>query len=67
VLLGYDMSGGHFCKHPMQSPPRDHFKRHVVPLTALNADARKKGVRIVNCSPTSAVTAFEKQPLEAFL
>jgi hypothetical protein len=67
VLLGYDMSGGHFCKHPMQNPPRDHFKRHVVPLTALNADAKKKGVRIVNCSPTSAVTAFEKQPLEAFL
>jgi hypothetical protein len=67
VMLGYDMRGGHFCEHPLQFPPQDHFKRHVQPLEALNADAKKKGVRIVNCSPSSAVTAFEKQPLEAFL
>lgn len=67
VLLGYDMTGGHFCKHPMQNPPQGHFKRHLVPLKGLNEDAKRKGVRIVNCSPTSVVTAFEKQPLEAFL
>lgn len=67
VMLGYDMTGGHFCKHPLQHPPTGHFRRHLVPLAALNEDAKKKGVRIVNCSPTSAVTAFEKQPLEAFL
>ncbi len=67
VLLGYDMQGGHFCKHPMPFPPQDHFRRHMAPLEAMAADARAKGVRIVNCSPTSAVTAFEKQPLEAFL
>lgn len=67
AMLGYDMTGGHFCPHPMQHPPKDHFRRHLVPLKALNEDAKKKGVRIVNCSPTSAVTAFEKQPLEAFL
>ncbi len=67
VLLGYDMTGGHFCKHPLQRPPADHFKRHMEPLEAMAEDAKRKGVRIVNCSPTSAVTAFEKQPLEAFL
>lgn len=67
VMLGYDMCGGHFCKHPLQNPPADHFRRHMEPLKRLNADARSKGVRIVNCSPISAVTAFEKQPLEAFL
>ncbi len=67
VLLGYDMTGGHFCKHPLQNPPQDHFRRHMKPLHWLNADARQKGVRIVNASPTSVVTAFEKQPLEAFL
>ncbi len=67
VLLGYDMTGGHFCKHPLQNPPADHFRRHMGPLEGLNADARAKGVRIVNASPTSAVTAFERQPLEAFL
>lgn len=67
VLLGYDMTGGHFCKHPLQHPPAGHFRQHMTPLKALNEDARRKGVRIVNCSPTSVVTAFEKQPLEAFL
>lgn len=67
VLLGYDMTGGHFCKHPLQNPPEDHFRRHMSCLADLNSDARAKGIRIVNCSPTSAVTAFEKQPLEAFL
>ncbi len=67
VLIGYDMRGGHFCKHPLQNPPQDHFTRHMEPLHDLNADAKRKGIRIVNCSPISAVTAFEKQPLEAFL
>lgn len=67
ILLGYDMQGGHFCKHPLQNPPKDHFRRHMTYLHELNADAKAKGIRIVNCSPTSAVTAFEKQSLEAFL
>lgn len=67
VLLGYDMTGGHFCPHPMSHPPQEHFRRHMAPLAAMAADAKTKGVRIVNCSPKSAVTCFEKQPLEAFL
>jgi hypothetical protein len=33
----------------------------------LARDCAARGVRVVNCSPISAVTAFEKQPLEAFL
>jgi len=67
VLLGYDMRGGHFCPHPMQHPPADHFTRHMSVLPALAADAKAKGIRIVNCSPISAVTCFERQPVEAFL
>jgi hypothetical protein len=67
ILLGYDMVGGHFCKHPLPFPPEDHFTRHMEFLPALAADARERGIRIVNCSPTSRVTAFERQPLEAFL
>jgi hypothetical protein len=76
VLLGYDMTGGRwFCdadgrgewKHPMPVIPEAHFRRHMGPLTALAEDAARKGVRIVNCSPISRVTAFERQPLEAFL
>jgi hypothetical protein len=67
VLLGYDMRGKHFCKHPLGTIPQEHFERHMRPLEALARDCAAKGVRVVNCSPISAVTAFEKQPLEAFL
>jgi len=71
VLLGYDMTGGRWFTgewpHPMPHIPTQHFARHMVPLAELAADAKAKGVRIVNCSPISRVTAFERQPLEAFL
>jgi hypothetical protein len=67
VLAGYDMTGGHFCKHPLPFPPRDHFERHMKPLDGLNADARQKGIRIINVSPISAVTAFERGRLEDWL
>lgn len=67
VLLGYDMTGGHYCDHPLPFPPKDHFDRHMEFLPQLASDAKAKGIRIVNCSPISRVTAFERQPLEAFL
>lgn len=71
VLLGMDMRGDRWCNgefaHPMPHIPADHHARHQSVLPAIAADARRKGIRIVNCSPTSAVTCFEKQPLEAFL
>lgn len=67
VLLGYDMTGGHFCDHPLPFPPEDHFARHMEHTAAMAADAKAKGIRIVNCSPISRVTCFERQPLEEFL
>ncbi len=67
LLAGYDMAGGHFCKHPLPFPPAEHFRRHTAPLAGLDRDAKAKGIRIVNCAPTSAVTAFERRPLEEFL
>ena len=71
VMLGYDMCGGRWFTgewpHALPKPPEDHFRRHMKPLHELARDARRKGIRIVNCSPISRVTAFEKQPLEAFL
>lgn len=67
VLLGYDMTGGHFCPHPRARITQQVFDQHMVPLKRLNQNAKAKGVRIVNCSPISVVTAFEKQHLEAFL
>lgn len=79
ILLGYDMTGRRwFCddrgraikggwEHPMPLIPDAHFRRHMSPLKALAADAKQKGIRIVNCSPISRVDVFERQPLEAFL
>jgi hypothetical protein len=71
VLIGMDMQGNRWCNgefdHPMPHIPADHHARHSSVLPAIADDAKRKGIRIVNCSPTSAVTAFEKQPLEAFL
>jgi hypothetical protein len=71
IVLGYDMIGGRWFNgevlHFLPNPPESDFQRHMSVLPALAADAKAKGVRIVNCSPISRVTAFEHQPLEAFL
>lgn len=67
VMLGYDMHGGHYCQHPLQYPPQSHFRNHVEFLHELNTDASNKGVRIVNCSPGSKVTAFETRDLRSYL
>ena len=71
VLLGYDMKGGRWftgeIKHPMPEIPQSHFLGHMAPLPQLAADCKAKGVRVINASPDSAVTAFEQRPLEAFL
>lgn len=67
ILLGYDMCGKHFCKHPIGTIPQDHFDRHMKPLEALAADCRAKGVRVVNCSPISVAPGFERGRLEDFL
>lgn len=71
VVLGYDMTGGRWfageLHHYLPNPPESDFQRHMGPLPALAEDAKAKGIRIVNCSPISRVTAFEKQSIEAFL
>lgn len=71
VVLGYDMQGGRWLNgehhHFNPYPPESDFQRHMAPLPALAKDAKAKGIRIVNTSPSSRVTCFERQPLEAFL
>lgn len=71
VVLGYDMAGGRWFNgevpHFLPQPPERDFQIHMQPLPSLAKDAEAKGIRIVNVSPTSRVTCFERQPLEAFL
>lgn len=71
IVVGMDMCGSRWFKdewpHPMMHIPEDHFRTHMGPLPEFAADAQRKGIRIVNVSPISRVTCFERQPLEAFL
>lgn len=71
ILLGYDMGGGRWFTgehpHPVPVIPLWRHRQHLVPLPSLAADARAKGIRIVNCSPISNAGLFPYQPLEAFL
>jgi len=71
ILIGYDMTGGRWFTgehpHPMPQIPESHFVGHMAPLPKLAEDCLRKGLRVVNCSPVSRVTCFERKPLEAFL
>lgn len=71
VVVGFDMVGGRWfngtVRHYLPKPPESDFQRHMSVLPALAADAAAKGVRIVNCSPISRVTCFERRPMETFL
>lgn len=68
IVLGFDMIGGHFCAgHPLPFPPESHFARHMAVLPAMAADARARGIRIVNVSPISRVECFDRGRLEDFL
>lgn len=71
VVLGYDMVGGRWfngeVNHYLPNPPESDFQRHLSVLPYLAEDASAKGIRIVNVSPISRVTCFERRPLEAFV
>jgi hypothetical protein len=71
VLIGYDMQGRRWFEgewpHPMPHIPEEHFRRHMEHLGALADDAKRKGIRIVNVSPTSRVTAFERRDIRDYL
>jgi hypothetical protein len=71
VLIGMDMVGNRWCNgefdHPKPVIPTAHHELHSSVLPAIAKDARRKGIRIVNVSPISRVTAFEKGRLEDFL
>ena len=68
VLLGIDMTGGRWVpKHRLPVIPQWHFDAHLWSLAQMAPELAKDGIRVVNCSPISAVRCFERQPLEAFL
>lgn len=71
VLLGFDSREGQERSHwhgghprPMPSNAYQAFRRG---FTAIQSDAEKIGLRIINCSPNTAITAFEQAKLSLAL
>jgi hypothetical protein len=71
LLLGYDARPGkdgrkhHFGDHPDGSaPPYDKMRSA---MRTVDRDAKARGIRIVNCSPGSALDCFEKGTIESWL
>jgi hypothetical protein len=74
ILLGYDMhnkSGKHhwFGQHPRPYHNSDNlrYKRWLECFETLVEPAKKRGQRIINCSPGSELTCFENMELEECL
>jgi len=70
LLLGYDGQSWkgrmhHFGNHPDGTGPL--FEKQRSALRTVDKDAKKHGVRIVNCSPGSALDQFERGSIEAVL
>lgn len=69
ILLGLDMCGGRWVKnHPtMPVIPQWHFDLHLQGLREMAPELTRDGIRVVNCSPISAINCFEKRALEDFV
>lgn len=68
VLLGMDMTGGRWVRHHHRPViPQMDFEWHLAGLRLMAPELERDGVRVVNCSPISAIDCFEKRPLEEFL
>lgn len=68
VVIGMDMTGGHWMKnHPLQFPPQQHFRRHIIAINTMADDLKAEGVKVWNASPISVLTCWPKRRLEEFL
>jgi hypothetical protein len=69
VVLGMDMVQGRWVRsHPtMPVIPDWHFKLHLQGLQRMAPELKRDGIRVINCSPISAVECFERRELREFL
>lgn len=68
-LLGFDMQATDGKKHWFGCHPGalnryQHFARWVKEINYAAAGAAKAGIRIVNCSRSTAITAYERAPIQ---
>lgn len=68
ILLGFDMrTTGHWHDRTLKEPEAAHYARFIPPIERMAGRLRDLGVRVVNCTPDSALTCFPFQPLEDVL
>jgi hypothetical protein len=68
ILLGFDMrTTGHWHERTLREPEAKHYERFIPPIERMAARLRDLGVRVINCTPGSALTCFPFQPLDEVL
>ncbi len=70
ILLGYDFnkSGAHwFGRHPVPMNVNSNFGAWIPKFRPLADDLARLGVRVMNCSPGSALDAFPQMPINEAL
>lgn len=72
ILLGFDMGfkgkqRHWFGNHPPRLNSRPNFTRWIHAFGKLAPVLQKKGIQVINCTPTTALRCFKKAPLEMAL
>lgn len=67
-LIGFDMrTTGHWHDRTLKEPEAAHYARFIPPIERMAARLRDLGVRVINCTPGSALTCFPFMPLDEVL
>jgi hypothetical protein len=68
ALLGFDMrTTGHWHDRTLKEPEAKHYERFIPPIERMASRLQALGVRVINCTPGSALKCFPVQPLEEVL
>ena len=68
VLLGFDMrTTGHWHGRTLKEPEAKHYERFIPPIERMAVALKAAGVRVINCTPGSALTCFPFMPIEEVL
>lgn len=67
ILLGFDGKAGHFHGGHPRPTPEAVYPLYLQAMNEAAGAIKKAGVEVLNASPESAITCFEKRPLEAIL
>lgn len=65
LLCGFDMGGGHW--HGAPAPAAERFTTWIKHFATLADGLGARGVEVINCTPGSALTCFQRMPLEEAL